>query len=437
MKNQIDPSTPFLAFYDLLRIRGIYSDEEKREKLRRGFRRAMALAAVLIGLMLPHTSWAAGLIAQKAENGRLLGGTTHDFGSGTLLEGTDNVRLVDSLDSDALTSSDTIFKGTSSSVEWRITGGELHSDGDVYFLNFGKLHFDGGTLDVPGLVAAAMSDYSSSFKAGDVFADSEITGNPGVSGAILIAETVNASGGMIVGTSGMANDSEITISSGDGTITFKGTTGDASVLKAGTVTFKDGSEVAGGNVDAGDSGTISGNFTQSDGTMTAGTVGAAGDSITQTGGTLTAVDKIQAAVTQNQAAGKTATIHASTIDGAVQQTAGTIDAGSGTATLSVGAGSTLGAGNVTAGTVTVGSGSGALTLAGNELSGKTRIVARFDQCGFAFRFNRRRQHHAERRHDHHGRRRCHAGRRREQYHAFARRFGCRYTHAPVEYFSSG
>ena len=66
MKNQIDQSTPFLAFYDLLRIRGIYSDEEKREKLRRGFRRAMALAAILVGLLLPQGAGAAGLIAQKA-----------------------------------------------------------------------------------------------------------------------------------------------------------------------------------------------------------------------------------------------------------------------------------------------------------------------------------------------------------------------------------
>ena len=57
MKNDsLDQNTPFLAFYDLLRIRGVYADPEKREKLRRGFRRAMALAAVLVGLVLPQSA---------------------------------------------------------------------------------------------------------------------------------------------------------------------------------------------------------------------------------------------------------------------------------------------------------------------------------------------------------------------------------------------
>ena len=44
--------------------------------------------------------------------------------------------------------------------------------------------------------------------------------------------------------------SEITIASGGGTITFKGAMGDASLLKAGTITFEENAE-ANGTVDAG------------------------------------------------------------------------------------------------------------------------------------------------------------------------------------------
>ena len=93
MKNQIDQSTPFLAFYDLLRIRGIYSTEEKREKLRRGFRRAMALAAVLVGLALPQGARASSLgniFSANAVDGKLPAGSYFDNSSTSFMDGTEN-----------------------------------------------------------------------------------------------------------------------------------------------------------------------------------------------------------------------------------------------------------------------------------------------------------------------------------------------------------
>ena len=380
MKNQIDQSTPFLAFYDLLRIRGIYSDEEKREKLRRGFRRAMALAAILVGLLLPQGAGAAGLIAQKATGGRLQGGITHDFGSGSLLESGDNVRLVSSMDSNDLTTDRTIFKGTSKSVEWTIDGGELHSNGDVWFLNFGKLDFNGGTLDVHGLLAAAMSDYSSSFHKEDVFEGSSISGNPGVSGAILIAETVGGSADTVVATKGMSDHAEITV--GGGKITFSGTTGAGTKLKAGTVEM-DGSTVAGdATTSVSATGDVTGNFSQSGGSVKANAITG---TLTQSGATATAEAATISSLRQTVAG---ATAKATTSIGTLEQTAAgtaTTAAVTGNATvagklegidgLSVGS-LAQSAGTINAnGVLTIGSGAASQQTGGTITASDTTLAA--------------------------------------------------------------
>ena len=308
--------------------RALYGTARRRTFFFKGLTVLLAVQMFFFG-MAP-SAWAAGLIAQRAnENGWLQGGVTHDFGSGTLLEGGDNVRLVNSMDSDALTTDITTFRGTSRDVEWDIVGGELHSGGPVYFLNFGKLNFGGGTLDIPSLVAAAMDNISFSpsanFKAGDVFPDSSISGNPGVP-SILIAETVTASGDTIVGTKGMDSLAEITIPDGGGKITFKGTMGGDSVLRAGEVEFADVDSsthsTANGTVDVGNTGTVAGDFQQSGGTISARTFSG---NVTQTdaGATIANAGNIvfQGTLTQNAAA----TVNANGGAGTITLAGGTVN----------------------------------------------------------------------------------------------------------------
>ena len=165
MKN-LDQNTPFLAFYDLLRIRGIYSDEEKREKLRRGFRRAMALAAVLVGLALPQ-----GARADKAADFLPIpSGSTESMAptSGNTL----------SLDAaayrwnDFSIGSDMTVEFTAGTAVNKVSGGVKSEiwgtlEGkNVWILNpNGILFGSGSSVNVDGLVAAAVGSASGDFDA--------------------------------------------------------------------------------------------------------------------------------------------------------------------------------------------------------------------------------------------------------------------------------
>ena len=372
-RDSLDQSTPFLAFYDLLRIRGIYSTEEKREKLRRGFRRAAALVATFVGVLassLPQ--WARGsalgdIFSANAVNGKLPAGT-YSGAPGSFMDGTENNRL------------GVEITGTSSAVfktdgAWTVDGGSLtYTGGNIFLLAPGGITFNGGSIDAATIVAAAMNSFSfgTEFKPGDVTGSISGTGTSLAGNKVFVGQTVASGlGGIQVGTSGMDADSGITIASATsgGTITFKGTMGDASVLKAGTVEFVDvdaeTKSTANGTVDAGSDGTVSGNFTQSGGTVNAFTVGSSGGTVTQTGGRMTATT-VASSLSQS---GDAAVANVTGSIAALDQTAGTATAGSVTGAATVG------------GTLTAASVGGKATVSGtlNGVSGLS--VGSLEQTG--------------------------------------------------------
>lgn len=387
MKNQIDQTTPFLAFYDLLRICGIYSDEEKREKLRRGFRRAMALAAVVLALALPQRTSADSVLATRfgAQTATIPGGTAYDLDGGTLMTTGDNFTI---------NGGATIFKNTSTTLGWTIDGGTLTSPAWVYFFSPKGISFDGGTIDVAGLVAAGMSSFEFG-TSGTQYKPSDVTGAITVGGTEITAAAANQ---FFIGTTVSGAPSGATVLETSG-ISALDTGSDVtfSVDGSGTIRFVN-AKVASGNVQTGSD--ISGDITQEGGTISAANIT---DKLTQSGGTATVSGNIASLEQTAAAAASTAasaatvgtvvqagagtitvsskvtgttiqnggTINASLFEQGVTQTGGTIDAGSGTATLSVGTGSTLGSGTVNAGTISVGSGTGELKLTGNNLSDKT------------------------------------------------------------------
>ncbi len=288
MKN-IDQNTPFLAFYDLLRIRGVYSEPEKREKLRRGFRRAMALAATVLAFALPQGAraganlpvpdgWEADWNADATEinlSHDTRNWTDFSIGSGYTVN----------------------FTGTGTAVN-KVTGEDVSEilgtlTGDkVYILNpNGILFGSDAVVDVNGLVAAAMGSFSfgSDLNASDVKGTVTANGVKGDSFTVLIGTSVSgaADGATVVATSGMSEGATFNLSSADNgaTITFVGETGAGSVLKASNVVFGDNVTIGGGDVNA-STGISGSDFKQTDGNVeTAGTVDA---KVTQTGGELVA-----------------------------------------------------------------------------------------------------------------------------------------------------
>ncbi len=263
MKNQIDQSTPFLAFYDLLRIRGIYSTEEKREKLRRGFRRAMALAATLVALALPQSAWGSalsGLMENPAnvnDDGSLKAGAYRGLPSGAFMDSNDHVTITGS--------GKALFQTSGS---WAVTGGDLtYASGWIYLLANGGLTFSGGTIDAAGLVAAAMNDFSF----GKRYSPDDVGGNVTISGGslpstkVFIGKTVTGGdGATVVATGGLSpldatkNNGKVlfAVSDSGGTITFVNAKVSSGSSQASTITFLD--EI-GENSDEGTAGSELGN----------------------------------------------------------------------------------------------------------------------------------------------------------------------------------
>ena len=313
MKN-IDQNTPFLAFYDLLRIRGVYSEPEKREKLRRGFRRAMALAATVLAFALPQGAraganlpvpdgWEADWNADATEinlSHDTRNWTDFSIGSGYTVN----------------------FTGTGTAVN-KVTGEDVSEilgtlTGDkVYILNpNGILFGSDAVVDVNGLVAAAMGSFSfgSDLNASDVKGTVTANGVKGDSFTVLIGTSVSgaADGATVVATSGMSEGATFNLSSADNgaTITFVGETGAGSVLKASNVVFGDNVTIAGGDVNA-STGISGSDFTQTDGNVeTAGTVDA---KVTQNGENATLVAKTVKEIDQT-----TGTITVESVTGAAK-----------------------------------------------------------------------------------------------------------------------
>ena len=376
MKNQIDQSTPFLAFYDLLRIRGIYAEPEKREKLRRGFRRAMALAAVVLSFALPQRAEADSVLATKfgGQTATIAGGTTYDLGDFGLSAVDGKLTLMTTGDDFTINGNATVFKNTSG-YGWLVDGGTLTSSTWVYFLSPKGIEFSGGTINVQGLVAAAMSsfefgttgtDYKPSDVTGDIKLNGTVINTAAAANQFFIGRTVTGApdGATVLETSGLSasdTSSDVTFSvGGSGTIKFVN-----AKLQSGTVSSAAGIDSdltqSGGKLKAAN---VTGKLTQSGGTATvSGNIAtlehttAAADTtsasaatigtIVQAGaGTITVSDKVTGAVTQSGG-----TITTPKVEGAVTQTAGTLNGSSGleiTGTLdnSASSGSVVAGGNL-------------------------------------------------------------------------------------------
>ena len=412
MKNQIDQSTPFLAFYDLLRIRGIYSTEEKREKLHRGFRRAMALAAVLFAVAAPQGALAlpGGLAGDPrvTVSGNTM--TIRPNGNSAFSWDSFNVAGGETVTIDATS----IHTAPSFDIAGRVDAG---SNVLVFKTPGGNIAVS-GTINAGRFYAATFGAFNyenMTFTAQDVaHGEINITGSI-PSGSVLVGHTIASAGaaGTVVATADMADTSEITIASGGGTITFKGTMGANSILKAGSVTFEDDA-TADGSVEATD-GDIGGNFAQSGGTVKAsgditGSLTQSGGeasaknigALTQSGGTASATEKIssltQSGTTASATAGTVtgnATVTGSlqgnggltiggtldssgtvtgngavTVTGAATQTGGTISAGNSALTLSSGGtlGGTVTAGSIAAAGQTVTQNGGTISLGSGTLT---------------------------------------------------------------------
>ena len=287
MKDQIDQSTPFLAFYDLLRIRGIYSEPERREKLRRGFRRAMALAAVLVALAvpqrasarnnaLPDTATSRGTVdgvpntALGTQPNYTVSGNTGTFtGAGTwtwsggstgfnvngatvVLDGSGTFKFIDR-------------SGAGSDITGVVNG----SGANFVLVNPSGINFNGAQMNVASLVAAAMNNFSvgeTEYDGSDLRGTVSVTGGSLPSSSVLLGRTVTGyqSGWTVV--SGVPAGAKFTVPTG-GTITFNGTTAEGTILQAGTVSMVDGSTVSGGSVES--SGNIEGDFRQTQGSVAA------------------------------------------------------------------------------------------------------------------------------------------------------------------------
>jgi len=365
MKNQIDQSTPFLAFYDLLRIRGIYSDEEKREKLRRGFRRAMALAATLVAFALPQSAWArprmsgplpAGVSLSADEKTMTISsGSSFTWDEGFNIAGDEKVDI---------TAGNTVHRDTSGN------GSSIAGTLDAHGASFWILNPKGISVstgahidNVSGFLAAAMDGFSwgKSYGVGsDVVKGNVDLGNKtGSSYTVAIGQSVDgASGATVVATKGMVAGSTFSIAAEGGTITFAGDVG-SGVLKAGTINFENGSNVG---VEGG--GDTDGSVIASGGTIN---VINAGSTVYDDDGNLTSFTQIDTAkLTQ-----KSGTIDAATkIAGALAQTAGT-------ATGSVTGDATVG------GTLNAASVGGKATVSGtlNGVSGSGLSVGSLEQTG--------------------------------------------------------
>ena len=385
MKNQIDQSTPFLAFYDLLRIRGIYSTEEKREKLRRGFRRAMALAAVFVGVFaaaLPSWALPGGLAGDSRVS---TSGTTmtispnlganagSDFSWDSFNVAGNETVTIDATSIHTAPSFDVagLVDAGSNVLVFKTPGGNIAVSGEVKAGRFFAATFDGFNKDDMHFAASAVPN-------GDI----NITGTI-PSDSVLVGNTISASGAAAtaVATAGMLGTSDITIASGGGTITFVGTTGAGSVLKAGTVNMG-GSTVAGDNTTSvSATGEITGDFSQSAGSVEAS---ALTGKLTQSGGvaaisgTIASLEQTTTAIAGTSATaanittlvqnGANASATATTAIGALTQTAGT-------ATGSVTGDATVG------GTLTAASIGGKATVSGtlNGVSGLS--VGSLEQTG--------------------------------------------------------
>ncbi len=260
--------------------RGLYGKGMRRTPLLKAITGLLAVQMFFLG-MAP-AAWASDLgdiFNANAVDGKLPGGRTYTGGGATFMDGSENGGSGVEISGTGTT----IFR---TSGHWDVTGGSLSSAGWVYLLAGGGITFSGGSFNVDGLVAAAMNGFSFGTSYSPDAVTGSIEGSAGGSGSrVYIGQTVGASSGTIVATDGMSADSSFSIASGGGKITFKGEMGANSRLKAGTVDFQDvdgeTKSSADGEVDAGDDGTVSGDFTQKGGSVNANEISG---TLTQEGG---------------------------------------------------------------------------------------------------------------------------------------------------------
>ena len=207
MKKDLLKKRPFLAFYSLLRLRGIYSvSEKRREHLMRGYWRA-AVATLIIGASSVATALPVPNAAQDLANiaTSVDGKTMTISADGSYTWDAFNISQGNLVD---ITSTGlTVHKGMQSASEIM---GTLQSAGSVYILNQHGITV-GGTVNVAGdFIAAAVKSLDDS--TANTFTFSGLNGNVTIqSGAVVNAGGFAYLVGKVIDNQGAINADEIAL----------------------------------------------------------------------------------------------------------------------------------------------------------------------------------------------------------------------------------